>query len=93
MNIISNLTSRIESYRKENKNPCKSYTTESRAEKATAKMAHKAARHFGVEDAEYVVFFVEPWGRWVGAININKIISNPRAMGGYVGICTGFYTY
>ena len=39
MNIIQSVTSRIESYRKENKNPCKNYATEAAAEKAVAKIA------------------------------------------------------
>jgi hypothetical protein len=96
MNIITNLINRIEAYRATNKNPCKSYSTQAAAEKATASMAKRAAVYMTCNDdaepARYVVFYNEAWGRWVGAIDINELVRRKNA-GGYVGCCTGFFTY
>jgi len=98
-NIINDLTARIEAYRKENKNPCKNYATQAAAEKATAAMAQHAATHFDRDQrkdapmADYVVFYVEAWGRWVGCINLSELIRRPNSTGGYLGVCTGFYTW
>lgn len=98
-NIIETLTARIEDYRKENKNPCKNYATKEAAEKATAKMALEAAAYFNhpdnlqFESAKYVVFYVEAWGRWVGCINLSELIRRSTSTGGYLGFCTGFYTW
>jgi hypothetical protein len=99
MNIITKLTARIEEYRATNKQPCKNYASEAAAEKATAKMAQEAANHFHVkpgvnaEPAHYVVFYNAAWGRWVGCIDLNELITRPSSTGGYLGFCTGFYTY
>jgi len=99
MDLISDLTARIEEYRATNKQPCKNYATREAAEKATAKMAHDAAVYFAVDGslitkpARYVVFFNEAWGRWVGAIDLTELLNRPTSTGGYVGFCTGFYTY
>lgn len=98
-NIITTITGRIEEHRKENKNPCKSYKTQEAAEKATADMAQRAAIYFdangdsNARSADYVVFYVESWGRWVGAINLSQLLNRPNSRGGYVGFCTGFYTW
>lgn len=98
-NVITNLTARIEEYRAENKNPCKNYATEASAEKATAKMAKDAAVHFnakgdkGAREANYVVFYIEAWGRWVGCIDMSELLRRPETTGGYLGFCTGFFTY
>lgn len=98
MNIIDNLTARIENYRASNKNPCKNYATKEAAEKATAQMAQRAANHFHRYDGEakqanYVVFFNEAWGRWVGAIDLSELLRRDSSTGGYLGFCTGFFTY
>ena len=99
MNIITKLTARIEEYRVTNKQPCKNYGSEAAAEKATAKMAQEAANHFHVkpkeqaESAHYVVFYNAAWGRWVGCIDLSELITRPSSTGGYLGFCTGFYTY
>lgn len=94
MNVINNLTDRIESYRKETKNPCKNYATKENAEKATAKMAERSIIGFGCDkSANYIVFYIEAWGRWVGAIDINEMMRRPDCEGGYLGAFTGFYTY
>ncbi len=99
MNIIKSLTARIEEYRAENKNPCKNYATEEAAEKATAKMAQAVATHFdtlgrpNAPDAQYVVFYVAPWGRWVGAVNMTELMNRSNSTGGYIGFCTGFFTF
>jgi hypothetical protein len=101
MNLIKNLTARIEETRKENKNPCKNYTTEAAAEKATLEMATICAAHFdrdqrGLENvlpAAYVVFYNEAWGRWVGCINLSEVLNRSTSTGGYLGVCKGFYTW
>ncbi|AEX56079.1 hypothetical protein KL1_00038 [Burkholderia phage vB_BceS_KL1] len=98
-NIIKELTARIEDYRATNKQPCKNYATEAAAEKATAAMAQKAATYFDKQGradarpADYVVFYVEAWGRWVGCINLSELLRRDTSTGGYLGICTGFFTY
>lgn len=102
MNIIKNLTARIEEVRSTNKNPCKSYATEAAAEAATLKMATDATRYFQglnfqpnykVKPAHYVVFYVEAWGRWVGCINLSELFRRPEIGGGYLGFCKGFFTW
>lgn len=95
-NIIKDLTARIEEYRLTNKQPCKNYATEAAAEKAVSKMAAQAAVYLtGRQDeapANYVVFYIEAWGRWVGCIDLSEVLRRKNA-GGYIGCCTGFYTY
>ena len=99
MNIIASITARIEEYRATNKNPCKNYATEAAAEKATAQIAQDAANYFskvrGVEarPAQYVVFYNEAWGRWVGAINMSELTQRASSTGGYLGYCTNFFTF
>ena len=99
MNIIAELTERIEDYRASNKNPCKNYATQAAAEKATAKMAEQVAKHFlnpkfsETKPAQYVVFYNEAWGRWVGAINLSELLQRSTSTGGYLGFCIGFYTF
>tara|TARA_R110000851_G_scaffold96792_2_gene209918 strand:+ start:7640 stop:7948 length:309 start_codon:yes stop_codon:yes gene_type:complete len=100
-NIITTLTARIEDYRKENKKPCKNYATETAAERATLEVATIAAQHFAINpsgdtrDADYVVFYIEAWGRWVGAINLTGLLARSDMTGGYLGICSrhGFYSF
>jgi predicted ATPase len=99
MNIIASLTARIEEYRAENKQPCKNYASEAAAEKAAAKMAQIAATHFdrqGRADAppaQYVVFYIAAWGRWVACINMSELMNRSSSTGGYIGICKGFFTF
>ena len=99
MNIVAELTARIEDYRVTNKNPCKSYSTRESAEKATAQMAKRAGVYFNANNnadaaaARYVVFFNEAWGRWVGAIDLTELLKRSSSTGGYLGFCKGFYTY
>lgn len=98
MNIITNLKNRITEDLAESKNPCKNYATELNAEKAVAEIAMIAAKHFTrqgqeVVSARYVVFYVEAWGRWVGCVDMGELLRRPTSTGGYLGICTGFYTF
>lgn len=101
MNIIKSLTARIEAERAKNQTPCKNYLTEASAEKATAKVAQGCANHFAIIDdvdadsARYVVFYVESWGRWVGAIDMTEVIQRSTSTGGYLGFCShnNFYSY
>lgn len=96
MNIITELTNRIEKTRTINANPCKNYATEAAAEKAAYKMALIVANHHNLEKAaDYVVFFNQAWGRWNSAINLSAVVNNPNSCGGYLGLAAqkGFYTY
>lgn len=100
MNVIKDLTKRIEEYRETNNSPCKNYGSEAAAEKAAKKMAMTAAEHFTkqgktVRPARYVVFFIESWGRWVAAIDLSELVNRSSSTGGYLGICgaRGFYSY
>ena len=96
MNIISSLTGRIESYRKENKSPCKSYATQAAAEKAAAKVAKMVGEYQMIgRPANYVVFFNEAWGRWNAGIDVTSVINHPKAVGGHAGLAAsmGFYTF
>ena len=98
MNIITKLIARIEDYRATNKNPCKSYTTEAAAEKATAEMAVTVGKYFAradstPESAHYMVFFNPAWGKWVGAIHLSEVLSRKNSVGGYLGVAKGFYTF
>lgn len=100
-NIIATITARIEEYRKDNKNPCKNYATEAAADKALAKIAKSAAVYFdkngdfNARPANYIVFYIEAWGRWVGAVDLTGLLARESTTGGYVGFCAekGFYTY
>lgn len=99
MNITDTLIARIEAYRAENKNPCKNYATKQAAEKATAAMAQRAATYFDKQNradarsANYVVAFNDAWGRWVGGIDLTDLLRRENSTGGYLGVCTGFFTY
>jgi hypothetical protein len=98
MNVIKTLIARIEEVRTTNKNPCKNYSTEARAEKATAAVAELAARHFTkqgfeVKPAQYVVFFVPEWNRWVGAVSLTELMGRSSSTGGYLGCCGDVFTY
>ena len=102
MDLITNLTARIEEYRADNKNPCKNYGSKEAADKATLAMATTAALHFAkdrnataetVTPARYVVFFNEAWGRWVGCIDMTELLQRSTSTGGYLGICKGFFVY
>jgi hypothetical protein len=96
MNIIKVLLERIESYRVENKQPCKNYATKERAEKATEEMARIAGLHFDSRtSARYIVFYNEHWNRWIGAVDMSELLSRHDSKGGYLGICSryNFYSY
>jgi len=95
MNMITLLTNRIEEYRQENKNPCKNYATEQAAEKAVSKIADLVGKYHGTHQAQYLVFYNEAWGRWVGAVNLSEVMRRHDYCGGYVGLAgsKGFYTF
>lgn len=89
MNIIKEVTIRIEKYRLENKNPCKSYATQASAERAAEKIANQAKDFYPLDRIEYVVFFNEAWQRW------NVAFRQPLKSGGYMGFFSdkGFFSY
>jgi len=99
MNVIETLTARINARLVETKEPCKTYPTKEAAEKATAEMARKAGIYFDAHDnpdaqsARYVVFYMESMDRWVGAIDLTEVLRRKNCSGGYLGVCTGFFTY
>jgi hypothetical protein len=99
MNVTETLISRIEEYRATNKQPCKNYSSRATAEKATAAMAQRAATYFDkgnradARPARYVVVYNEAWGRWVGGIDLTDLLRRDNSTGGYLGVCTGFFTY
>ena len=98
MDIIASLIARVEEYRATNKNPCKNYGTKHAADRATAKVAQQVAEYFTrkgspVVSARYVVFYVEPWGRWVGALDYTELLGRSTSTGGYLGVAKGWFTY
>ena len=109
MDLITELTGRIERYCAANTNPCKNYATFEAADKATLEMARQCAFYFHkdarssaenggilidmVRPARYVVFHMEQWGRWVGCIDLGEVMRRPESTGGYLGVCSGFFTY
>lgn len=98
MDIIATLTARIEEYRKSTRQPCKNYATREGALKAGNEMAERAGKYFtnptsAARPARFVVFYVEPWGRWVACIDLSELLQRKTSTGGYLGYCKGFYTY
>jgi hypothetical protein len=95
MNIINELTARIEEYRLTNKQPCKNYATKEAAEKALIDASERAGKYFDKDacPARYVVFFNEAWGRWVGAMDYTELFGRKTFTGGYISAVKGFYTY
>lgn len=95
MNIIKDLTRRMIASRETNKTfPCPVYATEKNAEKATAAVAQKAATYFSrdkepekARSANYVVFYIAEWDKWVGAVNLSEVLARRESTGGYLGIC------
>ena len=99
-NIIKTLTNRVIEARGTNKGfPCNVYRTERAAEVATEAMAQVVATHFDVRNdenarpADYVVFYVHEWDRWVGCINLTEVMSRKSSTGGYLGIAKGFFAW
>jgi len=94
MNVITKLVERVEEYYETNKKPCKSYASESNAEKAAHKVVEKIAKYYSDEEkmVEYVVFFVPAMQRWTVAFNTTKLINKH---GGYAGIVSdmGYFMY
>jgi hypothetical protein len=95
MNLIKNLIARVEDYRKDNKNPCKNYATEARAEKVAEEVSKKLKEYFNENDintVDYIVFYVPEWNRWTVAFDIKPWLNK---YGGYMGIASemGFFTF
>lgn len=96
MNIIKNITERMIENRDMNKAyGVKTYATEAAAEKATAVAALQVGKMFDTKgvSADYLVFYVEAWGRWVGAINATEVMHRPTSTGGYLGVAPDFYKF
>lgn len=97
MNIIKHTEARMLEHRTGKAYPCKTYATEAAAEKAVGRMAQICGAYFDREgtSARYVVFYVQAWGRWVGAIDLTEVLARKTSTGGYLGVCAaqGFYTY
>lgn len=99
MNISKEIITRVEEARKTNKNPCPNYSTKSGAENAIKKAAKKVAvmLHKNSDEnarpANYVVVFIESWGRWVGAYDLNEVLSRPDSIHGYENILNKHFSY
>ena len=100
MNVTKNLISRIEEYRAVNKNPCKSYSTEQKAEAVAEMYARKFADYYSLPNdimspCRYMVVFNEAWGRWVVAFDFVELMQRKQFTGGYIGVASdqGFFTY
>lgn len=99
MNITKEMTKRVIEARGNNKVfPCKVYGTEANAEKATAAAALNVARTFvpaGEEtlSAQYIVAYVQEWGKWVGFICMSEVINRKNFTGGYLGCEMGFFKW
>lgn len=98
MNIMTTLRNRMLKDHTTKAFPCKTYKTEKAAEKATSDAALECAASFTksgleVKSAHYVVFYMPEWGRWVGAINQTEVLRRDNAVGGYLGVCPGFYKW
>jgi hypothetical protein len=77
--------------------PCEDFydTIKEAAEKALIAASAKAGAYFDQNGtpARHVVFFIEAWGRWVGAMDYSEMFKRSTANGGYIGAITGFFTY
>jgi hypothetical protein len=100
MNITKNIIDRIEAYRLENKNPCKSYATEAKAIAVAEKKAAYYADYFAdqgvkTKPARYIVAYNDAWGRWIVAFDFSELMSRNTSNGGFIGIAAqqGFYSY
>jgi hypothetical protein len=99
MNVVKDLIARIETRRKETKNPCKSYATEAKAEAVAEKLALDLANYFAiapssnVRPCRYIVAYNEVWGRWVVGFDFTELLARKTSTGGYLGVADGFYTY
>ncbi|WGN90757.1 hypothetical protein [Burkholderia phage vB_BglM_WTB] len=101
MNIIKDLTRRMIASRETNKTfPCQVYASEKNAEKAMAALAQKTATYFSrdknpenARPANYVVFYIAEWDKWVGAINLSEVIARRESTGGYLGICGNVFVW
>jgi hypothetical protein len=99
MNVIESIISRIEDARMTNKNPCKNYATKKAAEKAISKVAKDVAVYFhkdgdvNAKPANYMVIFIESWGRWIGAYDLNEVLRRGDSTGGYLGFVQDHFSY
>jgi hypothetical protein len=100
-NIVTALKNRMIEDRGTNKAfPCKTYATEAGAEKHTDAAAiavgmaltDSFAKTGVVTQADYVVFFIPEWDRWVGAINMSALLRQNTA-GGCLIVAPEFYKW
>lgn len=101
-NIIDVMTARLVEARGENKSfPCKTYATRKSADAATLEAAKQCAKNllglpadgFQNAEADYIVFYMEDWGRWVGCVNQSELFHRSTHVGGYVGGVPGFFMW
>lgn len=100
-NIVTTLKNRMIEDRGTNKAfPCKTYATELSAEKYTSVAAidvgmaltNSYAKTGVVVQADYVVFFIPEWDRWVGAVNMSALLRQNTA-GGCLVVAPEFYKW
>ena len=97
MNLIKDLSARIEEYRSTNKRPCANYATEASATRAAGKVAaavgKELSRNHDGEPCRFVVFYIPAWGRWGACLDSTELLARKDSSGGYLGIAPDFFKY
>lgn len=96
MSLIKQLNDRITRRAAETKAPCKSYSSEARAEAAATELAEKVAKYHGTDrPVRFVVFKAEALNRWVACFDMSELMSRPGCTAGYMGHIAdaGHFTY
>lgn len=97
MNIVQELSARIEEYRATNKRPCANYATEASATRAAEKVAatvgKELSRNHDGAPCRFVVFYIPAWGRWVACLDFTELLARKDFGGGYLGIAPDFFKY
>lgn len=98
-NLVTTVIQRIETRRLETATPCKSYSTEEKAEAVAQEKAAVYANYFAKQEKQfpcrYIVAYNAAWGRWIVAFDFTELLNRSTSTGGYVGIAAqdGFYTF
>jgi hypothetical protein len=97
MNVVKSLQERIADRLTETKNPCKTYSTEEKAEKVGAEFSKKLGNYFDTtgRPSRYVTVYITELDRWTVAFDFSELFARNTACGGYVGVASdaGFYSY
>lgn len=100
MNMVKELVKRVEARFAETKNPCKSYSSEERAEKVATQIAQEVANYFNrnkpnetARPMRYLVVYIPSMQRWVIGFDMSELINRASSTGGYLGICGEHFTF